>query len=146
LLPRIPPPHWRRCSSYLSVLMKINVSVEKSLEMRIGLQVGFGSADEVGKLPVVFAPDVLESEDSGSLFVNNSTKTGLALDNDIGNTHLTAESREEDNELNGVNIMGNDDKGGFLGLNESNDVVKTVLGEEGLLRVLRKATLVQKRE
>jgi hypothetical protein len=68
--------------------------------------------------------------------VDNGTETGLALDDNVGHTHLAAKSREVDNELDGVNVVGNDDEGGLLGLNESNDVVETVLGEQGLLGVV----------
>ena len=85
---------------------------------------------------MVLALDVLEGEDGRSLLVDNRAKTGLALDDDVGDTHLAAESGEEDNKLDGVNIVGDDDKGSLLGLDEGNTVVQTVLDEEGLLRVL----------
>ena len=68
--------------------------------------------------------------------MDDGTETGLALDDDVGDTHLAAESGEEDNKLDGVNIVGDDDKGSLLGLDEGNTVVQTVLDEEGLLRVL----------
>jgi hypothetical protein len=51
-------------------------------------------------------------------------------------THLTAESGEEDNELDGVNIVSNNDEVCLLCLDESYGVVKTVLDEKRLLRVL----------
>ena len=68
--------------------------------------------------------------------MDDRAETGLALDDDVGDTHLAAESGEEDNKLDGVNIVGDDDKGSLLGLDESNTVVQTVLDEEGLLGVL----------
>ena len=68
--------------------------------------------------------------------MDDRTETSLALDDDVGDTHLATEGREEDNELDGVNIVGDDDKGSLLGLDEGNTVVQTVLDEEGLLRVL----------
>ena len=61
------------------------------------------------------------------LLVNNSSKTSLALDNSKRNTHLTAKSRKENDELNGVNVMGDQNKRSLLVLNQSNNVVKTVL-------------------
>ena len=59
--------------------------------------------------------------------MNNSSKTSLALDNSKRNTHLTAKSRKENDELNGVNVMGDQNKRSLLVLNQSNNVVKTVL-------------------
>jgi hypothetical protein len=69
--------------------------------------------------------------------VDNRAETSLALDDDVGDTHLAAESRKEDNELNGVNIVGDDDESSLLGLDEGDDVIETVLDEQGLLGVLQ---------
>ena len=68
--------------------------------------------------------------------MDDRAETSLALDDDVGDTHLAAESGEEDDELDGVDVMGNDDESGLLGLDEGDAVVETVLYEEGLLRVL----------
>lgn len=65
--------------------------------------------------------------------MNNSTETSFAFHDDIRDTHLATKSREEDDELDGVNIMGDDDKGRFLGFNESDDVIETVFNKQGLL-------------
>lgn len=67
------------------------------------------------------------------LLVDDSSQTGLALHNGEGDTHLTAESRQEDDELNRVDIVGDQDQGGLLVLNQANDVVQTVLDGVGLL-------------
>ena len=100
------------------------------------IQVGLSGADKGSEFTLVLRLNVLESDDGGGLLVDDSTETGLALDDDVGDTHLAAESGEEDNKLDGVNIVGDDDKGSLLGLDEGNTVVQTVLDEEGLLRVL----------
>lgn len=65
--------------------------------------------------------------------MDDCSQTSLALDNSEGNTHLAAESRQEDDELNGVDIVGDQDQGGLLVLNQANDVVQTVLDGVGLL-------------
>ena len=65
--------------------------------------------------------------------MDDSAETGLALDNGVGDTHLLAEGRKEDDELNGVNIVGDQDKRSLLVLDETNDVVQTVLDGVGLL-------------
>lgn len=98
-------------------------------------QVGLRGADESGKLAGVLAANILEGHDGGGLLVDDCAKTGLALDDDVRDTHLTAESRQEDDELNRVNIVGDDYERRLLCLDEGNTVVQAVLGEEGLLRV-----------
>ena len=67
------------------------------------------------------------------LLVDDSAETGLALDDGIGDAHLLAEGRKEDNQLNGVNIVGDEDERGLLVLNETNNVVEAVLDNVGLL-------------
>lgn len=67
------------------------------------------------------------------LLVHNRAEPGLALHNGVGDTHLAAESRQEDNQLNGVNIVGDQDQRRLLVLDESDDVVETVLGSVWLL-------------
>jgi hypothetical protein len=98
-------------------------------------EVSLGGTDEGSKLPLVLAADLLESNDSGSLFVDDSPETGLALDDHVGDAHLAAESRQEDDELDGVDVMGDDDEGSLLSLDEGDDVVQTVLGEQRLLGI-----------
>ena len=67
------------------------------------------------------------------LLVDNSTETSLALDDGIRDTHLAAESGKEDNQLNGVNIVGDEDERSLLVLNEADNVVETILDGIGLL-------------
>ena len=100
-------------------------------------QVSFRGTDDGGQLALVLALDVLNGQDCSGLLVDNFSKAGLALDDDVGNTHLSAEGREVDNKFNWVDIMGDDDQRGLLGLNQSNGMVETVLDEQGFLRFLR---------
>lgn len=65
--------------------------------------------------------------------MDHGTETGLALDDGVGDTHLAAESGQEDDELNGVDIVGDQDEGSLLVLNQADDVVETVLDGVGLL-------------
>jgi len=67
------------------------------------------------------------------LLVDDSAQTSLALDNSEGNTHLAAEGRQEDDELDGVDIVGDQDQGGLLVLDQADNVVQTVLDGVGLL-------------
>lgn len=99
----------------------------------MNVQVGLRSGDDVRQFAIVLLLHILESKDSGGLLVHNAAETGLALHNDVGDTHLAAESGEEDDELNGVDIIGDDNERCLLCLNEGDDMVKTVLDEERLL-------------
>jgi len=97
--------------------------------------VGLGGRDEVGELTLVLGSDLLDEGNGGGLLVDKSTDGSLGLDNDVRNTHLAAEGGEEDDELDGVNVGGNDNKAGLLGLDQGNTVVETVLDKVGLLAV-----------
>ena len=68
--------------------------------------------------------------------MDNRAETSLALHDDVRDTHLAAKRGEEDDKLNGVDIVGDNNEVGLLRLDESNTVVETVLDEEGLLGVL----------
>lgn len=105
-------------------------------------EVSLGGTDDGGKITLVFALDLLDGNDSRGFLVDYGTKTSLALDNDVGDTHLAAKGRDEDDELDGVDIVGNNDESGLLGLNKGNDVVKTVFHEQGLLGVLGVLVLI----
>lgn len=100
-------------------------------------EVGLGGRDEGSKSLLVLGPDLGDGNGGGSLLAGDQTEPGLALHDNVRDTHLPAESGEEDNELNGVNVVGNDNELSLLGLDEGNDVVETVLGEDGLLGVGR---------
>lgn len=65
--------------------------------------------------------------------MDDCSETSLALDDGVRNTHLAAESGEEDNQLNGVDVVSNKDERGLLVLNETNNVVETILDGVGLL-------------
>ena len=53
------------------------------------------------------------------LLVDDGTETSLALDDGVGDAHLAAERRKEDDELNGVDVLGDEDKRSLLVLDET---------------------------
>ena len=65
--------------------------------------------------------------------MDDRSETGLALDNGVGDTHLLAKGRKEDNELNGLDVVGDEDERSLLVLNQADNVVETVLDGVGLL-------------
>lgn len=87
------------------------------------LVVGLDGRNELGELGLVLRLDLTESENGGGLAADNGTETGLALDDHVRNTHLAAEGGKEDDELDGVNVIGDDDKVGLLLLNETDNVL-----------------------
>jgi len=89
--------------------------------------------DQLGELGLVLGADLGQSKNSGGLLVDDRAESGLALDDGVWDTHLAAECWEEDNQLNGVNIVGDEDKRSLLVLDQTDDVVETVLGGIWLL-------------
>ena len=89
--------------------------------------------EELGELSLVLGADLGQGQNGGGLLVDNCTETGLTLDNGVRDTHLAAESGKEDNQLNGVNVVSDQDEGSLLVLNEADNVVETVLDVVGLL-------------
>ena len=85
------------------------------------------SLDQLGELGLVLRSDLGQSNDGGSLLVHKSTESGLALDDGVWDTHLSAESWEEDDQLNWVNIVWNENQRSLLVLDETDNVVETVL-------------------
>ena len=100
----------------------------------VGLEVAVvDSGDELGELGLVLGTDLGEGEDGSGLLVDDGTEAGLALDDNVRDTHLAAEGGEEDNQLDGVNVVGDQDERGLLVLDEADNVVQTELGGVGLL-------------
>jgi len=91
------------------------------------------SGDELGELVLVLGADLSDGEDSSGLLVDDRSETGLALDNGVGDTHLLAKGRKEDNELNGLDVVGDEDERSLLVLDQADNVVETVLDGVGLL-------------
>lgn len=100
------------------------------------LQVGLGGADDGVQLALIFALHVLNGQHCRSFLVNHSAETSLALDNDIGDAHLSAEGRKVDHQLNWVDIVRNNNQGSLLGLNEGDTVIEAVLDKKRLFRFL----------
>lgn len=89
--------------------------------------------DKLGKLGLVLRSDLSDGKDSSSLLVDDSAETSLALDYSVWDTHLAAKSWKEDNQLNGVNIVGDENQRSLLVLDQTNNVVETVLDGVWLL-------------
>jgi hypothetical protein len=73
-----------------------------------------------------------EGDAGGGLLVNKLAEACLALDEGEGNALLSAESGEENEELNGVNVVSHNNELGLALLNELGNVVETELDDDGL--------------
>ena len=93
------------------------------------------SAEVLGKnleiLEVLLA-DLSESDAGGSLRVDELAEACLTLDEGEGDALLSAESGEESEELNGVNIVSHNNELGLALLNELGNVVETELDNNWL--------------
>jgi hypothetical protein len=85
------------------------------------------------QLILIITLDLRQRQDSGGLLVHDGAEAGLALDDRVGDAHLAAKRRQEDDELDGVNVVGDEDEGGLLVLDEAHDVVEAILDGVGLL-------------
>jgi len=68
-----------------------------------------------------------EGNDSRCLLVDKGSKTCLILYNEERDLHLTAEGRKPEDELDGVDITGDEDEGCLLLLNEGGYVLQSEL-------------------
>lgn len=93
------------------------------------------SAEVLGKeleVLVVFLADFGEGDAGSGLLVDELAEASLALNEAVGDSLLSAESREEDEELNGVDVVSHNNKLGLALLNELGNVVETELDDDGL--------------
>ena len=86
-------------------------------------QVCLGGADEGAQLSFVLASHVGHDQYGGSFLVHDRAESCFTLNDDVGYSHLATEGRDEYHELDGVNVVGEDDKGGLLGFYESHGMI-----------------------
>ena len=82
------------------------------------------------------ASSLLRSSSGSHLLVQDLSETSFTLHGNVGDARLAAQGGEEDDELDGVDVVRDDDERGFLGFDERDNVVEAVFDEEGFLGVL----------
>jgi len=97
------------------------------------VEVDLDGRNEIGELRLVFGLDVNKSQCRGCFLVHNRTKARLAIDDRVGRTGLAAKGREVEDELDGVDIVGDNNQASFLVLDQSDDVVQPILDNYGFL-------------
>jgi len=82
--------------------------------------------NQFGEVQLVTRVNLGEGNAGAGLAADQTTKTGLVLDDAIGDSHLTAESGQEDDQLNWVNIVGDDNQLSFLLFDQGGDSVDSL--------------------
>merc|ERR1719330_581736 len=65
-----------------------------------------------------------DSGAGGGLLTDESTESGLGLDDAVWDIHLSAESRHPANNFDGIDIVSDDDQVGLLGFDELSHMVQ----------------------
>lgn len=90
-------------------------------------------ADQLAQLALVLALDLGQRQDGRGLLVYNGAQTGLALDDRVGDAHLSAQGWEVNDEFDWVDIVRDEDQGCLFVLNQADDVVEAVFDCVGFL-------------
>ena len=119
-------------SHHMLVLDAHNTAAPVSSESLVLVEL---SAEVLGKnfevLEVLLA-DIGESDTSGSLLVDELAETCFTLNEGEGDSLLSAKSREESEELKGINVVSNNNELSFALFNELSNVVETELDNNWL--------------
>ncbi len=107
-----------------------------SSEGLVLIELGAEVLGEELKVLVVFLADFGDGNTGSGGLVDEFAEACLTLDESVGDTLLSAESRKEDEELEGVNIVSHDDELGLALLNQLGNVVKTELEDNWLSGLL----------
>jgi len=70
-----------------------------------------------------------DGNSGSSFFSDKGSESGLVFNDAIRYLHLSAQSWKPNHQFNGINIVSDDNKFGFLLFNERSDVVDTELEE-----------------
>jgi len=123
-------------SHHVLVLDTHNTTTPGLSKLFVLVVIGGERLTELSELGAVLDVHSGEGDTGGRLHVDELAKVGLAADEAVRDIELTAKGGEEDDHLNGIDIVGNDDELGFLGLNELGDVVKTEFDVVGLVTLI----------
>jgi len=103
-----------------------------SAEFDVVVELGHEDLGEFFEILVVFLVDFGEGEAGSGLLVDELTEVCLSSDEAEGNILLSAESGEEADHFDGVNIVSDNDELGLVLFDESGNVVETVFDVERL--------------
>jgi len=110
---------------HVLILDTHNTTTPGSSEGDVLVEVGGEVALEVGEVGKVFLSDIGEGNAGSGLGVAELSESCFTSDEAEWDVVLSAESWQENHDLEWVNIVGHDDELGFAFLDESGDVVET---------------------
>jgi len=116
----------------VDVLDTHNTTSPGSAHLLVFVELELESSGEFLEVNHIFLVDSGEGNTGGGLLVNEFTESGLSSDETVGDILLSAESREEAHDFDGIDVVGNDNELGGTVFNELSDVVETELEEDGL--------------
>ena len=96
-----------------------------SSELLVIVKVSSEGSGQVVKFGFVFLSDISQGNASSVLLVNQFSQIGSSSNETVWDVHLSAKSGEPDDELNWIDVAGNDNQLGFSLLYEFSDVVQT---------------------
>jgi len=102
--------------------------------------VGTDGLNQLAQGSLILVVNVGEGNTGASLAVNETSKTCLALNDAVWNSHLSAQGWQEDDDLNGLDVMGNDNELSLFLLYHANNSVDSAGQQEGLLGGLVSST------
>lgn len=117
---------------HVLVLDAHNTTTPVSSETLVVVELSAEVLGEELKVGVVFLADLGQSDAGSGLLVDELAEACLALDESVGDALLSAEGGEENEELNGVDVVRHHNELGLTLLNELSNVVETELENDGL--------------
>lgn len=128
-------------SHHVLVLDTHNTTTPVSSEGLVLVELSTEVLGEEFKILVVFLADLSEGDAGGSLLVNELAEACLTLDESVGDALLSAESWQENEELNWVDVVSHHNELGLTILNKLSNVVQTELKNNWLGSLLGISTL-----
>lgn len=107
------------------------VSSPFSEQVVVIVVLGSEGLDQGLELSVVLLSDTGDGDGSGGLLADDLSESCLSSDEGEGDFVFSAELRQPEDELNGVDIVSNHDESSSLVLDQSGDVVKSELNRQG---------------
>ena len=93
-------------------------------KVAVVVEVGQRALGQLVEDALVVVAHVADSDAGGGFLVHQLAELGLALDDHVGNVLLPAQLGEPDDELDGVDVVRDQDELGRALLNEAGDVVE----------------------
>lgn len=114
------------------VLDTHDASTPLSEEVSVVVELGLEVLLEKIQFGDVLLLDISQGDGGHGLLVDELSESSLSLDEAERDTHLSAQGGEVHDQLEGLDVVGDHDKVGFLLLDERGHVVETVLEHDGL--------------